>query len=207
MFDIDIRADVKKLEKQLSSLAFKQLPFATSQALTNIAKDVATAEKQNMKNKLDRPTPFTVNSVGSKGATKDSQQSIVYVKDIASAYLEPYEFGGLNKLNGKALLRPANIGVNQYGNLPRKKIAQLKSRKDVFFGVVKTRTAGEINGVWQRIPAPRGKFGSLKLLIRFEDAHTAQRHLGWRDLAKKIVEANLNREMGKALAQAIATAR
>jgi hypothetical protein len=206
MFDIDIRADVKKLEKQLNNLAYKQLPFGTAIALTELAKLTAAAEKKNISQVLDNPTPFTVGSVGVKAARKDTQQATVYLKDIAAAYLEPYEFGGINKLNSRALLRPANLRVNQYGNLSRTKLAQLKARQDIFIGKVKTKS-GEIDGVWQRIKAMRGKPASLKLLIKFEDAHEVTQHLGWRDLAKKVVAANLNREMGKGLAKAIATRR
>jgi hypothetical protein len=206
MFDISFRADIKKLEKSLNDIPYRQLPFATSLAFTAMAKKVAEAESKNMAAVLDKPTPFTVKSVGFKGATKDSQEAIIYVRDIAAAYLEPYEFGGINKLNGKALLKPVNIGVNQYGNLPRTKLAQLRARKNIFIGKIKTKS-GEINGVWQRTPAQRGKPAGVKLLIKFEDAHEVAQNLGWRSLAAKIIRSSYNRELGAALAKAIATAK
>lgn len=206
MFDFSFKADVKKLERSLNDLAYKQLPFATAQAFTAMAKETAQAETKNMSAVLDRPAPFTTKSVGVRGATKDSQEAIIYLKDIAANYLEPYEFGGVNKLNGRALLKPVNIGTNQYGNLPRTKLAQLKGRKNIFIGKMKTKS-GEINGVWQRTPAQRGKPAGIKLLIRFEDAHEVTQHLGWRALASKIIRSSYNRELGKALAKAIATAK
>ena len=206
MFDISIKPDLRGLEKSLNGFAYQQLPFAVAQGLTVIAKRVADAEVENMQRVLDRPTPFTLKSVGVKGATKSSQEATVFIKDVAAAYLEPYEFGGMNKLSGRALLRPANVNVNQYGNLPRKKLAQLKARKDIFIGAIKTRN-GQVNGVWQRVPPQRGKPASLKLLIKFEDAHEVTQRLGWRDLAQKVVRANLDRELGKALAKAIASAK
>jgi hypothetical protein len=206
MFDFSFKADIKKLERTLDDIAYKQLPFATSQAFTAMAKEVAQAQSKNISAVLDKPTPFTVKSVGYKGATKDSQEAIIYLKDIAADYLEPYEFGGVNKLNGKALLKPVNLGVNQYGNLPRTKLAQLKARKNIFIGKIKTKS-GEINGVWQRTPAQRGKPAGIKLLIRFEDAHEVKQNLGWRALAAKIIRSSYNRELGIALAKAIATAK
>ena len=207
MLEISIRSDVKRLEKSLNELAYKQLPFASAVAMTALAKQVQQAEVQNMSKVLDNPTPFTLRSVGVKPARKDTQEALVYVKDIAAEYLLPYEFGGMNKLNSKALLKPIEQSVNKYGNLPRNLLARLKSRPDVFIGPV-TRKGGEtINGVWQRIPPQKGKPGALKLLIRFTDAHPVTQHLGWRMLAQTIVRTRFNAEMGRALAKAIRTAR
>ena len=62
-----------------------------------------------MRSVFDRPTPFTLNSIGVKPARKDNLESVVFVKDIATSYLAPYEFGGRNKLNSKALLKPVNV--------------------------------------------------------------------------------------------------
>jgi len=141
-----------------------------------------------------------------QAARKDRKQAIVYVRDIAAGYLEPYEFGGPNKLGGKALIKPVNVPVNQYGNLPRKKLAQLKAKGNVFIGKVKTK-AGTVDGVWQRIPPTRKQPGHLKLLLRFADAHQVKQHLGYRDRAARIISANFNAVFGKALARAMATAR
>ncbi len=219
------------MEKSLNDLAYKQLPFAKAKALTSLGKLVAEAEVKNMSAVLDRPTQFTQRSVGVKAATKNSQEAIVYVKDIAAEYLMPYEFGGLNKLNSRALLKPVNVGLNQWGNVPRNVLAKLKTRSDVFFGPVKTKNGEIINGVWQR-PYYRGgsanfrgktqrgrsrlnglvggasnTTGHLKLLFRFADAHPVHQNLGWRALAQKVVAVNFRGELGKALAQAVATAK
>lgn len=226
MLEISIRSDIKRLEKSLNDLAYKQLPFASATAMTALAKQVKQAEVQNMSKVLDNPTPFTLRSVGVKPARKDTQEALVYVKDIAAEYLLPYEFGGLNKLNSKALLKPIEQSVNKYGNLPRNLLARLKSRSDVFIGAVTFKKTGQtVNGVWQRNPVSRGTrraggYGTkgahsvidgaqstLKLLIRFTDAHPVTQHLGWRTLAQTIVRTRSNAEMGRALAKAIRTAR
>lgn len=227
MFDISVRADVKDIERKLSDVAYRQMPFATAKALTNLAKIVQAGEKKAIGSVFDRPTPFTVNSVGVKAARKDNLQAIVFVKDIAAAYLAPYEFGGTNKLNSKALLKPVNVPLNQYGNLGKNKLAQLKGRSNVFVGSITFKKNGQtVSGVWQRNPVPVGfrtrgddrkgtKGGhsqvdglhtTLKLLIRFADAHPVKQHLDYRKHAEALVRANFNREMGQALARAIATA-
>jgi hypothetical protein len=207
MFDISVRSNVKAIERTLSDLAYKQMPFATALALTGLAKIVQAGEQDAMTTVFDRPTPFTVNSVGVRAARKDNLQALVYVKDIAAAYLEPYETGGTNKLNSRALLKPVNAPLNQYGNLSKSKLAQLKAKGNTFIGKVKGKGGEVINGVWQRTPAAKGKPAGMKLLIRFSDAHPIKQHLDYRARAEQLVRSNLNREMGKALARAIASAR
>ncbi|ENZ79616.1 hypothetical protein M3795_16835 [Ralstonia pickettii] len=206
MIDISVRFDVKALNKQIDALASKQLPFAAAQAINAVAKKLQAAERDNMGKVLDRPTPFTLNSVSVKLANKTSLTAMVYVKDIAAAYLLPYEAGGPNKLNARALIKPVDQKVNQYGNLPRTTVKRLASKKNVFVGKIKT-SAGEVDGVWQRSKATRGKKAGLKLLIKFQDAHEAKQRLGYQDLARKLVGASFRRELGEALARAVSTAR
>lgn len=231
--DINVRSNVKELQRKLSDLAYKQLPFATAQALTALAKNVQAGEKDAMGSIFDRPKPFTVNSVGITAARKDNLQATVYMKDIAAAYLMPYEFGGKNTLNSKALLKPVGAvsELDRFGNLPKNYLAKLRGRKDIFIGKVVTK-AGEVNGVWQRTltegaksvgvtridkktgalrigktRAALNQTGHLKLLVRFEDAHPATQHMGWFKRAEHTVRSNFDREMGKALARAIASAK
>lgn len=206
MIDISVRSNIRAIEKSLSRLAYKQVPFATAKALSAIGKRAQDAEIKNLQSVLDRPTPFTLKSVGVKPARKDSPQAIVFVKDIAADYLEPYEFGGTNKLNSQALLKPVDAKLNQYGNLPRNLLARYRGRKDVFIGEGKGKN-GTINGVWQRIPAAKGRGRGLKLLVVFANAHQVTQHLGYMNLARKTVAASFKAEFGKALAQAIATAK
>jgi hypothetical protein len=229
----NVKTNLKAFEKQLSVIAKKQIPFAAAQALTAIAKEVVAEEQRNERDVLDRPKPFTVNAIGVRRATKASLKATVYMRDIAASYLDSYEFGGKNKLNSKALLKPvgAKADLDQYGNLSRNYLKKLLSRSDVFVGPVRTKT-GIVNGVWMRAGVEdgyatqttvtkRGKVvvrkvpayvssrdgRQLKLMIKFEDAHDVTQHLDWFALAQRVVAKTFNREMVKALADAIATAR
>lgn len=96
--------------------------------------------------------------------------------------------------------------VNQYGNLPRTTVKRLAAKKNVFVGKVKTK-AGEVDGVWQRTKAVRGKSAGLKLLVKFQDAHQVHQRLGYVDLARKVVASSFRRELGATLARALANAR
>lgn len=226
-FSIDIKSNIKAFERKISAAAFKQLPFATAQGLNAIAKEVVAAEQRNEQLVLDRPRPFTTNAIGVLRANKATMTATVFVKDITAAYLEPYEFGGKNKLNGRALLKPVGAvkDLDQFGNLPRNFLRKLSGRRDIFIGSIRTKK-GVVSGVWQRsvdagsavaVVSKTGKVrhtrtatnttGRLVLLVRFEDAHPVKQHLDWFGVAQRTVARTFNREMGKALGKAIATAR
>jgi len=217
---ISIRADIKAISKKLSAFAYQQLPYAQAQAVTALAKLVQQDEVKNLSAIFKNPSPFTLRSVRTIPARKNDPTATVFVMDKTAEYLDPYERGGVHKLSGKALLNPKDIALNQYNQLPRRVLARLKARSDIFVGPVKTKN-GIVNGVWQRpfIRADqriRGKSkvargsnttGKLKLLIRFGDALPVRKHLGYHARAALVVNANFNKEMGRALAKAVATAR
>lgn len=210
--EISFRDNYKQLEKSLSDTANKQLPFGMARALTDLAKKVRDAEKDALHTVFDRPTPFTQNSVGFKPANKKTLTAEVFVKDIAAEYLEPYEFGGQNKLNSEALIKPVNYTKNQYGNVNRNTIKRLRGKSNIYIGKI-----GGVNGVWERTPVQKNtrkrkngivqqQKAKLKLLFIFDDAHEATQHWGYLDRAQKIINRDFNRVFGKSLARAIATA-
>lgn len=213
-------ANLTDLSNQLRTLR-KQIPFATAQAMTAVVRKIEDAQKVAMQRNLDNPTPFTVKSVKSRGARKSDLKAKVFVMNTAAAYLEPFETGGVHKLNGSALLNPKDIKLNKYGNLPRNKLSSLKSKENTFIGDV-----GGVNGVWQRKKAKKGKKGRKrlqrspngtrrdrkkqpmpKLLIRFGDALPVEPVLGYQDRAMKMTQALLPQEINRAIAEAIRTAR
>ncbi|MED8996968.1 hypothetical protein RCM47_21585 [Escherichia coli] len=219
-------ADLKTLPRQLRALQ-KQVRFATARAITSTVRQIEAAEKENLRQKLDNPTPFTVNSVRSKGATRDSLTGKVFVMNTATAYLEPFEVGGLHYLGEgqKAVLNPKNIRLNKYGNLPKAKLQQLKARPDVFIGKVTTKNGESVGGVWQRkkakkiakgrkrkrspngTRAARKKSRAPKLLIRFGDALPVTPVLGYQSLAHDMASRLMKEEMSVALEQALKTAK
>lgn len=188
--------------------------------MTKVVRQIEAAQKTAFERNLDNPTPFTVKSVGSVGARKNSLRAKVFVRDTAAGYLEPFEFGGAHKLNGGALLNPKDIKLNKYGNLPRNKLSQLKAKPNVFIGDV-----GGVNAVWQRKKpkikkgkkrakrSPNGtrrdkiKQPAPKLLIRFGDALPVKPTLGYMDRANTMVNALLPSALHQAIAEAISSAR
>ncbi|KUR80770.1 hypothetical protein [Novosphingobium sp. FSW06-99] len=224
MLNIGINFDLKPLHRALLDFGNKQVKFAAADALTKLAKGVSELETTTVSDTFDSPTPFTQKGFRIVPATKDALASFVMAKDIQAQYLAPYIFGGPRFIgNKRAMLVPKQVGVNQYGNLPRNKLASLKGRKDIFVGVVKLRTGETINGVWQRPSAgvrrdgargtkgALGKIGNvrtgLKLLIRFEDTTETSKRFPFFERAEDYVRRHARAEFEAALTRALASAR
>ncbi len=224
MLEISVHTDIVALQRRLGRFT-KQLPFATALAMTATAKKVQAAEKAALSTLFDDPTPFTLNSIAVKPATKSSGTAHVDVRPVAAAYLEPYEFGGRHYLGEKqGLLVPKDIRVNQYGNLPARAISRLKAQPDIFIGPVKFRSGITINGVWRRPKygvrrdGTRGTKGNtqrsingvrtgLQLLIRFEDPLPVQKSWRYRARAKIVISAVAPKELRAAIDRALRTAK
>lgn len=236
MLEISITSNVKEISKSLSDLAYRELPFATARALTELAREVQAAERFAMQSVFDRPKPFTLNSVRIFGATKDTLTAGVFVMDKAADYLSPFESGGQHFIapgRGDNLLGPVQAKKTQYGGLPRGYVARAKGRKDTFTGVVNTRQ-GPINGLWQRVVhyetidrtgtrhlannltgrrvrdghrLTGKKVSTLKLLVRFVKNKPVKQHLEFEVRADQLVHRRFNAVFGRELAIAIARSK
>lgn len=213
---IGIKADLRPLHRALIGVHAKQVPFATAVTLTSLAKGAQALETADIAHTFDRPTPFTQKSIAILPATKNRPVAVVFAKDIAAAYLEPYVDGGERYLGGKkGMLVPIGARTNQYGNLSKGQLARLKGRPGVFIGPVTTKGGRTINGVWQRPTAAkqtRGKAqaapaGHLKLLIEFADTTQVRKRLDFYGRIQRFVRANAAREFDAAMRKALATAR
>jgi hypothetical protein len=204
---IDMRRAVQLQTRRYDDFRQRQVPFAISLTLNALAHLVKEAETEALSDTFDNPTPFTRRAFGVRSATKSSLTAYVFAKDIQAQYLAPWETGGRQVLGSKrAILTPKGARVNQYGNLPKGRLATLKAKSNVFVGAVKTKKGETINGVWQR-PSRRNGKATLKLMIRFSDPLPVPAKLGFADRALDVVRTNFEPEFEKAMAQALATAR
>ncbi len=134
---IGIDWETKGLIATLNSYTRKGIKYAVSMAMTWTARDGAKAFGEELKSKLDRPTPLTQRASRYRPATKDRTEYDVYVQDEASKgnppskYLRALILGGYraNKrsetlLRAKGILPPgfqvepgADAQLDRYGNL------------------------------------------------------------------------------------------
>jgi hypothetical protein len=144
---ISIHSDIDQASKWITDFGRQQLPFATAVALNKTAELVQAAEVKEMRDVFDRPTPYTLNSLYVKRATKSNLEAEVKLKDDvykgtpAAKYLLPEIVGGLRRLKrfekalqsvgamppGYFAVPGAAAKVDQFGNLDRGLIVQVLS--------------------------------------------------------------------------------
>ena len=211
---ISVVADTKKLTKHLNRIQKKQIPFATSKALNDVAFDARLFIQKSLPRKLDRPTKGITRSVQVEKSKKKNLVAIVGFaglgfkstkwKESPAKIMRRQIEGGTRSAKSKAIPVPIvrNIKLNKFGNLPRTKIKTLLAKPDKYFsGKPKGRDAG----VYERIKT-KNKRG-LKMLVNYEK--TTQYESG-RFPLRKIVEAAVRNKYRKrfdtALNKALKTA-
>jgi hypothetical protein len=215
---ISVKSDVDKALKSMSRLHKKQMPFAAALGLSMTAKKVAKVEQRMMVRKLDRPTPFTVKGVRWERADKKDfatgrLHSRVYLMPTQAEYLRFQIEGGTRTPKGQAIAVPtSNVKLNRYGNLAggQGRIKRLLAKKNTFQG-----TINGVAGVWQRPKrGKRSRGGSgtigqsgLKLLVAYESSAQYQPRFDFYGIAQRSVRTSVGKEMDKAIARALRSAK
>jgi hypothetical protein len=154
MISIDVRADIREVEKALVNLRKDQIPFATAYALTQCAKAAKREVEAEIPRVFDNPTRYIRNSVYVKPAKKRDLTAEVKIKDAEDTGRPPVKplaaeiTGGGRRLKGfEILLQRAGqmpsgwyavptsfIAKDSYGNVPagviNKILSQLQASSD-----------------------------------------------------------------------------
>jgi hypothetical protein len=146
--DIKIESDLKAAFPALAAVSVSEWPKILQYASNETGFYVLNKFKQQMPHFIDRPTPFTLNSMFVKKATGNSLETTVQWKDFtgsgsipAGKYLTPEVYGGARKqkrferaLQAAGLLPSGYVAVptkdapvDSYGNVPGGYITQILS--------------------------------------------------------------------------------
>ena len=191
---ISVVANTKQLTKHLNRIQKKQIPFATSKALNDVAFDARSYVQKSLPRRLDRPTKGIISSVQVQKSKKKNLTAIVGFAGLGfkstkwsespAEIMRRHIKGGTRTPQGKAIPVPIarNLKLNKFGNMPRTKIKTLLAKPDKYFsGQPKGRDAG----IYERIKRTKRKPGKLKMLVNWES--TTQYQSG-RFPLQKIVE-------------------
>ncbi len=144
---LNIQHNIDEVRRYVRSNRTDQLPFATALALTRTAQRTQAHLASRLPQVFDRPTPYTLNSLYVRPATKTRLVSSVYIKDEApkgtpaERYLRPEIEGGQRNLKRMELalqsagLMPvgwravpgAQAPLDAYGNVPASFIVRMLS--------------------------------------------------------------------------------
>lgn len=190
---IKIASDLKKLEKKLTQIERKQLPYAASVALNETIKDVEKGLKRQLKKDIDRPTPFTLKAFRIKRSTKRNLVAEISIKPIQAKYLGYQIDGGTRRAKRAApVIIPREKQRNKYGNLPRGKLRRLAGRGSL---VVKNGFVG------QKMAR------KIKPIAYLADKATYKKRFKFYERAKKTTRATLPRRLGASIRRALSTAK
>jgi len=170
--EINVSIDTKQLDKATHWLAeiSGQMPYATSRALNDAAKEAVKDLNASTATYFDRPTPFTQKGYTVTGySSKKDLKATLNLKPLQAKYLIPSIVGGVRpqrpserKTSGIAAWRPGlDAKLNSSGNISKAQaVTALKGGPGLF----RLNTAqGKLKpGVYQRMAK-----GKIKNILGF----------------------------------------
>lgn len=178
-----LRSNLDQMMSQFSEKVRARLPLAGAIAINKTLAEVKPAVVEEMTQVFDRPTPYTLNSVYSKGATPASQEGTVWLKDDflgggshpATEYLIPEIEGGVRaEKRSEYILRAAGVlppglsaipgdraTLDAYGNISRGQVQAILSYlrlSDTVSGRTSNRPVGALNKRQARKAATQARY-------------------------------------------------
>jgi hypothetical protein len=128
---IDIKADLKKLNKNLVGFQKDQIPFASMLAINDTTKDMRIQLHKDMETIFSKGvTRFTKQGLFRKFATKRIPEGAIYFKPAQAKYLEKQVFGGVRTEKSPIPIPYRNrVKLSAQGNLSKAKLKSLINKK------------------------------------------------------------------------------
>lgn len=219
MLSVSFQSDVREVFDKVRKEHQRQIPFAASRALNDLAFETREYLKKQMDIIYDGgATRYTKNGIYSSKTNKRELHTRVYVggrDPHRTAYILNTINGGkipVDKEGGKPFApNKSKIRVTKTGwNMPHKFVSRNLPKPAHFIyhaipGKPKGKTGKMPSGLYQRVG--KGKRMKIKLLVAFYDDQVNKDTFKAREMALEFSLRNFNKIMGKALAYAIATAK
>ena len=154
---ISVESNIKEITKTLDRKYRKQIPYATSQALNDVAqRSYQESNKQTANVFSGGATRWTKNSFRYRRANKRDLMAEVYLRDD-HAYMEYQIEGGTRYPKRKAIMTPTSKArLNKYGNFTRGKVQQMITNKEKYFHGAPEGSRGS-EGIWERYGKGKSK--------------------------------------------------
>lgn len=206
--NIQIGIDARDLNKAALWLASinNQMPYATSRALNDAAKEAVKDLNASTSQYFDRPTAFTKRGYAVTGySNKTNLEATLNLRPVQAAYLTPSIVGGIRpqrpserKTPGIAAWRPGrDVTLNASGNMSKAQAVKALQGGGNFFRLDTTK--GKLRpGIYQRMAK-----GKIKNVLGFNALPNIKRR--WpvdriaRDSVTRTLPARLNYWMEQAI--------
>lgn len=119
---MEVRIELKGLDefrKKLTTFEQQQLPFAIARGLTNTGKEVKAGMVREMEKVFDRPTPYTLDSLMLRPASKTNLVAFVWLKDYAGKGTPAVKYLWSEVAGGNRRFKRFELALQRIGVLPR----------------------------------------------------------------------------------------
>lgn len=151
---ISVKADIKRLTRGLNDIQKKQIPFATSRALNDVA---ATIAMKSLRQKAQEvfeggATGFTKTGFRYEKGNKNNLMSKVFIEGARAEYLKFMIDGGTRFPKNRAIMIPTkHTKLTKLGNIKRSEYAKIiNNRAKYFSGIPKGMQGAAFEGIWER---------------------------------------------------------
>ena len=197
---ISIKTDVKKVSRYISGIHNRQVPFATSQALNDIAMMARKEVMDKMARYIDRPTPWTKKGIAYKRSNKRTLFAEVLILSNRWEYLKHQVEGGRRRPNNRAIAVPVNQRKNKYGNMTRGAVAKLLAQPNVYSGKV-----NGVPGIYKRVGGVRNP--RVKLLVYWINEADYKKRFPFHKIVNQVVVRHFKQTFDRRLTAAIRSAK
>jgi hypothetical protein len=231
---MSVLADTKQLTKHLNRIQKKQIPFATSKALNDVAFDSRSFIQKSLPRRLDRPTKGIISSVqvekskkknlvarvgfaglGFKSTKWSESPAEIMRRHIKGGTRSPKQ---LPHLRIPSDTKGGGLKLNKFGNIAGKKgkLQKMLGNKDQFFsGIPKGDYSMKDAGIWERTPRNSKRksnkkhqaSGKIVQRIAYEPSTRYKSIFPFKKIVDLAIKKNYRKRFDAALNKALSTAR
>lgn len=134
--EISIENNIKEVTRGLTKIQRKQIPFAASQALNDVAFNLA---RKQMPQEMDSTfeggaTAYTKRAFKFEKSNKRNLKARIFTDNRTHEYMSLMVHGGQRLPKGRSIFIPStNIKRNRYGNVTRGKMQKMITDKSKYF--------------------------------------------------------------------------
>lgn len=213
--NLNVSANIKEVAKQLSRRQQRQIPFATSLALNDLAFNISRKEMPKFADRIFQGGAVSFTKRGFKFIKSNKRKgsanyltAFVFIDKLQGAYMKFQVDGGTRLPKRKAILVPTNkLRLNKFGNITRSTRARIINDKTKYFKGIPKGRFGEANeGIWERTGDNKG----IRMVAKYTDRANYRKKFPFPEIVDRLVN---NRRKGfrsrfeSRLKQALATAR
>jgi len=212
--DIQVKTDLKKLQKKMGVLQHKTFNKVLSEGMNYTGAKVVNAHRQMLLKKLEKPKKTSITAITMSQFAKPNKRGLkvtVRVKSYATKFLYYIYTGENEPARSQGYPSPTDDGIpkrNQFGNIVTQsgiikkidKTVRNDRAKSRFIGVPKGK-GSKVYGIWER-QGRKGR-GGLELLVAFTPFIRHRKFIDWFKLSQKVVQNNFYKEVNKQFAKRV----